>query len=1078
MGARSFVRSLVALVVVALGAATAWAQDYTVTTGSGQWITPPASASTFGLLGDDATQTLTRSNGFPAFDIQLFGKTYTQCVVSTNGFLNFGNNTSNGCCSPQGGPFSSGSTYDGVVSVAWSDLYGTSGAQTAAIKTWTQGVAPDRIFVLAWTNWSLCCSYNATINAQVQFYENGGRIQMAYTGTWTAGNTSYGVGIDEQGGSRWVNGAGNGSGLFTFSSSPSTDYRFDPKITTFTGNVYMDAAVADQTGFGNSFETAVPAVGLTAELRNSSGSVLAAAPVDANGQYVVRGTALDSTQSGSIHVTTRGRGARVSPSSTAATPSMQIASSVTFGTNQTVPSFTIGASNDSNLAFRKPAQVALAIGRMDAWVRARTTDAIGVLEVYYDDTSTAPTAWTGSPASLRIGGASSGNQDAFDAATVMRGYGRHVLRSMTGATTNSTSLGLNTRTDSVAAAADGLGAYVYSRITGSSNLYDATSTSTAAVFDLENPTLTVAKGPDVGGWFAAAMYDLTDPMNEPHDLIDGTGTAADRPFAVLDALTTFSMPDFVTEWYTRGYDAASLVKVLVHHGVLADDSDEPNDGPLTARNLGTTGVRLTGRTLNSFNEDWFLITPAQATDSFFVDVVYDRSTTATVVLEVIGPTGILATGSFNDATGPLRAVTPPIAANTELKIRVAHVSGGYVGTYALQAYGRMFVGSPGPFAWTVGRPLNQTLLVSGGIPPFTIVVKQGTQLPPGIALDAANARVVGTPLSEGSDTYQLITTDAADPANTHTATLSLQVNDVLNFSAPLLTGIAVGKPTNVSLGQSGGTPPIAITNFVGDLPAGLDLTDDFRLSGTSTEAGGGRISFVATDVAGSTATVDTTLVACAHFSGGKMALDLGAGDSAAGFYFDAIAGTTANVSLSTAKKRAQRDLTVLLVGPDGRAVESGTATVARGRVQLKNAVLPISGRYFFVLSSLDGGPATALSASLNAALPKKGGGEALLDFGDSIEFQFGALDGTQMTLQGKTTLGMEMRVVSLYRPDGSLYPAAGVVEHQGKGKFKFTMRLDQAGTWRIILGHKPGPVGEVDYTYTFKQPKGRGYSAD
>lgn len=1084
MGGRSLFRSLAALLFVALGAVTAWAQDYTVSNVSGQWLTPPSTATNFGLIGDDATKLCDRTTGFADFDVQLFGKTYQRCYISTNGFVNFGSNSANGCCSAQGGPFASGSTYDGVCSVFWNDAYGYSGALTPVIWTWTQGTAPNRIWVVAWVNWSYCCTYNGSINAQIQFYENGGRIQMAYSGTWTAGSRSYGVGIDEQGGSRWVNGAGNTSGVFTFSTTPTTDYRFDPKITTFTGNVFIDTIVADQTGFGNSTISGVPAVGLGAELRNSSGAVLAQAPVDVNGQYVLRGSALDSTQGGSIWVTTKGLGARVSPStagSSQASPSMQIAASVTFGSNQTIPNFTIGNANDPNLTFRKPAQVACAIGRMDAWIRARTSDPIGTLEVFYDDTSNLPTQWTlGSPSSLRIGGNATGNQDAYDVATVMRGYARHVVQAMTGAATTSTTLNLDARTDAVAAAADGLGAYVYAIVENKTKAYDATGASTANVFDLETPTLTQSKGPTVGGWFAAAMYDLIDGRNEAHDLIDGTSPsdAAERPFEVFDSLTQLSMVDFVYGWYSAGYDSASLVQILVHHGVLGDDPEESDDVQSQATNLGIAGQRRTNRTLNPFNVDWYRITVPTFTDAFYVDVVYDRSTGAQTVLEVLNGSTVIATGSFFDATGPLRATAVNIPANTELHIRFQHVAGGHVGTYAVQAYGRLYTESSGPFAWTVGRPLNQPLVVNGGIGPFDIVLKKGSALPPGIALDAANARVVGTPLSPGSETYSLVTTDSADPANTHTVTLDLLINDELEFTAPLLTGIALGKVTDVSLGRSGGTPPIAITNFVGVLPDGLELTEDFHVTGQTNEAGGGRISFLATDVAGSQVQVDTTLVACARLDGGKMSVSLDAGDSAAGFYFDAVAGSTANVALSTLKKKAQRDLQVLLVGPDGRTVEGGTLKLARGKALLKGVTLPLSGRYFFVFSSGDGGPATQLAAALKLTLPKKGEGEALFDFGDDLSFDFGALDGTQMTITGKTTLNMNMRVVTLYRPDGTVYPMAGILENQAKGRFKFTFRLDQSGTWTIVLGHKPGPVGEVDYGYSFKQPKGGTYSVD
>lgn len=1061
-------------------AAAAQAQDYTVTNTSGQYLTLPASGS-----GQTTEYTLTDDSQTPAialpFDFPYYGRIVQRVHIHSNGYLQMQPGSTLTTSSYSNVVFSttapsrSGNT-DGLCG-AWWDDFNPALSTSERIGWYVTGTAPNRILVAFWEN---VPGYNAATNLssfQVHLYETTGRIVFAYhpgITTWNSTNSGGSIGFIAGGTDNRFTAAIPTS---TQTTKPTVDYRFDPNVTRFTGTASVQAFVADGTGHGNS--TAVlPAAGLGVELRNASGVAVATGTVGADGTYTVRGLALSSAQTGSLHLTTSGSACRVSTAGTSATVStLQVASSLGFGQDTAVAPIVVNDANDASGAFRRPAQILMAVGRAHAWASARTADPIGVLDVLFDNASSEASRWTG--ASLRIGGAASGNQDAFDVATVMRGYARHLLKAMTGATTNQTTLDLDTRADAVSAAADGLGLYLYAVVDGGTKAYDATSASTANVFDMETPSLATSRGPDVGGWFAAAMYDLVDGRNEAHDLIDGTEPgAAERPFEVLDALTQLSLVDFVLEWSARQYDSASLVKILVHHGVLSDDGDEPDDTMATATALGAAGVRRTGRTLNPFNEDWYRLTVPQDADAFFVDVTYDRSSGATTVLEVVGPSGVLATGSFFDATGPLRATTPAIAGGTEIHVRFAHVAGGHVGTYSLQAYARLDVTSPGPFAWTVGRPLAQPLQVAGGIPPFTLRVKQGTSMPAGFTLDAPNSRVVGTPLDVGDTSYQIVTSDSGDPQNVVTVTFPLTVNAPLAFTAPLLTGVALGKPADVSLGRSGGTPPISVTNFVGDFPEGLELDSAFHITGRTDQPGGGRISFVATDVAGSQANVDTTVVACARLDGGKLAIDLAAGDAAGGIYFDAVAGSTANMALSTARKRAQRDLTVLVVGPDGRAVESGTVKVARGRASLRNVLLPLSGRYFLVLSSADGGPATQLSAALKVTPPRKGGGEALLDFGDTVEFEFGALDGTQLTLSGRTTLGMAVRIAYLVRPDGSVYPAAGILETQAKGRFKFTARLDESGTWTLVLGHRPGPVGEVDFDYGFKHPRGAGYSVD
>jgi hypothetical protein len=1077
---RHWIRAIAtwAFAVLAAVGAQAFAQDYTITTSTGELRSLPSTKTTV-THSDDTNVSVTLP-----FDFPYYGKVANKIYFHSNGYIQIGPQNAPAGSSYSNGswpPASSTGNTDAMVAPMWDDLYPPSGG---TFGYFTEGNSPNRVFVVYWQAVPHIGS-GGPYTFQVHLYETSGRIVFAYDrsgSAWTG--ASYSVGIRAPyPDTRSV--TPNSSSSQT--SVPTEDYVFDPKITNFTGTIVMDEIVSDATGIGNSTISNVPVAGLGLELRQGA-TVAASGSTGANGDFAMKGVAIDSTKTSTLYLVTSSPVCSVSASTVSSTSgpyALLLQDNVTVGADLALGTFVLNNTLDPGAAIRKPVQIASAIGRMHAFVRNRTSDAIPTLRVFYSDTgSTESTQWspTGSVAAyLRIGGAASGNQDAYDAAVVMRGYARHILTSLTGQTVPAAILNLDSRIDSANAAADGLGLYLYSLVDGQTKAYDGVSASSTTAFDLENPTLTQAPAPDVGGWYAAALYDLIDAANEAHDTIDGTqGTSSTYALGTLDALRApLSTYGFVAEWNARGYDAVGLARNFIRHGLLPDDSSEPNDDAASAKDLGTAGVRRTGFALNPFNEDWFVVRVPEATDSFFVDVGWNRSATdAQVVLQVLTLDGtVLVTGGFADANGPARAVTGPVPAG-QLRIRFAHVSGDAIPDYSVQAYSRLAISYPGTPEWTVNRAINQPLKVAGGIPPFTLTLKSGSQLPAGMTLDVANARLVGSPIALGKSTFTINASDSASPQNLSSLTQVFQVNDALKFTAPTLTGVAQGKQTDIDLGRSGGTSPVTVSDLVGSIPEGLELTPDFHIRGTTSSAGGGRLSFKATDIAGSEATVNTTLVVCVPHNHPSVAMDLGAGDAAAGLYFDAIAGSTVDVVLNTAKKRAKRALNPLIVGPDGQAVAGGLVKAKPGKVLIKGAPLALSGRYFVVFSSDDGGDATQIVGSTRLLNPRKGSGQEVFDFGDTYSFDVGALPGSSIQLSGKTTLGMKMRIVSLIRPDGTLQPLSAATEYDPKGGYSMRAEFNQGGTWTIVLAPKPGPTGEFRFTYTLKHPKGAEYSVD
>src|SRR5262245_5770334 len=239
--------------VVLVSGTLALAQDYTVSSVSGKWVTPPTSGTNDITTNLTNFNTITTVNNLP-FPVPYYGRTFTSISISSSMYVQFGGTYAYPYAS--GGPLSG--SYDGTCAAAWSYTgVGTGGS--AKVRWWTDGTAPDRRLIVAWTGFGTVWSTtDSSINVQIQFNESTGRITMAYTGTWTATNSSpygYCVCVDEYSGTRFARPpSGETSGVYAF-SSPSNDWQFDPRVTTYSGTVRYDRLVADGSGLGNSVQS-------------------------------------------------------------------------------------------------------------------------------------------------------------------------------------------------------------------------------------------------------------------------------------------------------------------------------------------------------------------------------------------------------------------------------------------------------------------------------------------------------------------------------------------------------------------------------------------------------------------------------------------------------------------------------------------------------------------------------------------------------------------------------------------------------------------------------------------------------
>lgn len=1108
----SLCRSLAAWVFLAC-ATTALAQDYTVTTagnsGGNKYVAPPTTGTpaTNLALGLSATTQVTLP-----FDFPYFGAMYSKVNVCSNGFLQFGVTTGSTAYANATFPIQA-SAEAGMVAPYWDDL--GDATVNGAVKSWTSGTAPNRIFFVSWegvTHYSV--SGASSLTFQVQLYEGSGRIIFAYardstTTTWGGGyfsnsstRTSYSCGLQAPSGdSRYVvapartpfgsqPSGGTSNNLY---QRPPDDYQFDPRTNTYTGTVVMDRLVSDGSGVGNTLQSSVPLAGMTVEVQRTDGSLGFVGTTDANGAYSIKTYAAASATSGNIVIFAKNTAAVVKSSSSGAVASYVARSAVSFAAGQTAGTIAIAAAQDANGEKRAPFNVALALQQVRDWCSTRTADAIPQLDVLYDPASSALTAYTpvnGTVvASLRVGGGASANPDGWDLGVLRRVYARHVLASISGGATSPVDARFDAVTDVENAFAEGFCWYLNAIVSGQASVFDGKDKTTTPVsFDLEGAAPVTRKGPDVTAWVALALYDLIDAANESWDRVDGTlGTSATSAFQVVDAATTpLTAVTFFKAWGDRGFAGGDLSRAFIRHGMVADDASETNDDASEARLLGNIGTKLGGQILNLYQEDWYRVTLPAAVSAMVVDVNYDRQGYDTIVgLEVRNASNVLlTTGSAPDTFKPFTAATGALAAGDYL-IRVRHVSGQRIGAYSVQAYSRIALAFPAFQPSTVGRQYERFGTVSGGIAPYTIVVTPGsTPLPPGLTIDSARVRVSGQLAGAGSFAFSLQVTDSGSPASVATSLGQMVVNPPLSVDLEPFTGFPLGKAVDIAGRFSGGTAPRTFSMGGGALPDGLSLgSSDMHFTGTPTTAGKVPFSINGLDATGSASSASSTGVVCVPMVQvpAPAVADMAAGDAACGFWFDAVAGSKASLAVSTVKGQIKRALTCTVLDVDGAVVMTAKVKVVSGAAKVTGLTCLKSGRYYVILASTTG-EATKLQAAVKAAAPVSG----KLKFTAfapprTLEVPVGALAGAKLTLAATADAksGLKAKVLSVLNPLGEPVSIVGAVKTTTRG-FSIVLDLPSSGTWTVILGgdSSSGEPGTITGSYKLKQPKGVTYSAD
>lgn len=1091
-------RFVVAAAALAASAIPALAQDYTSTmlTMGNQYTAPPGGAgqttlSVVGAAGGPGGQFVTLPFEFP-----YCGVKYSKVWVSSQGFIQFGVTGTSGSVAYANTTWPpTAVAEDGMVAAMWDDLNmdRTAGGNGNCLA-WTIGTAPNRTWVVSWEGVPHFSSATSSLTFQIQLSETSGRILLAYKSGSSWQGLSYSAGMDAVNGSAGDGRSYNGGvvtrgfpffdTVFTnsanLSGTPPRDVRFDPRQVTYTGTLVYDRLNVGSGGIGATVTSGVPLSGLSVELRRSDNSLGFSTTTDANGAFSVTGIGLDSSKTGSLAVVAQNASCAVRPSAASAPHAWTVQTGLAFNANVALGTRTLGAAADASGATRAPLHMALVLQSTYDWVRARRSVTLTPLDVIYAVASASPTSYTYSipststPAQLVVGSAGTANHDAWDDWILRRAYARHVLTAFTGPISRATDMRFDASTDEENAFAEAFGTYLHSAITRQSTTWDGINASSATSFDLEAPTFSAPKGITSASRIAAAFWDLVDTANETTDSIDGTGTAGDLPLTVTSQLTTpVNASTFLQQWITAGQSALPASRVWIANGVFSDDTFESNDASTEPGDAGDVPVQTANLVLNVGNEDWFTFDNLTAATPLAVEVHFDRTTYRTgIALTVLNSVGTtIATGTPVGTTGPIRATTANLAVGT-YTVRVRHTSGPSIPAYTLQ------VARPAQFltnqvtGWTVGRPITIQYTASGGLAPYTFAVADPGTLPAGLTFDSGTLRVTGTPTAVGDSTVAVQMTDAFVPPHVVVAGGAFRVNDVVDVAPGTFTPFALNRSHSRVLPVGGGTLPMTV-NLTGTLPDGVTVNQGtMTFEGTPTVAGSSAYRLDVTDVAGSNDASDGRAVVCVPVSGVTTA-DLAEGDAAAGWFFDAVEGSTVTVKVATAKGAPVRTLTIAAIGPDGKAVAGAVAKGGAGKGTVTKMRCARSGRYFIVIASKTGAATQAL-ATIRAVAPAKGAGKlGALEASSTFDVRIGALAGGVLRLKATPDKpsGAKLGIAYLEAPDGSLFDLGAATIKETGGAVQLDATLNMAGTWRAIVVCRPSKAAKkVTWSFTVKQP--------
>jgi hypothetical protein len=166
---------------------------------------------------------------------------------------------------------------------------------------------------------------------------------------------------------------------------------------------------------------------------------------------------------------------------------------------------------------------------------------------------------------------------------------------------------------------------------------------------------------------------------------------------------------------------------------------------------------------------------------------------------------------------------------------------------------------------TAGKAYSTALTATGGTRAYTWSITSGS-LPAGLSLSASGA-ISGTPTASGTSSFTATVTDAGNPPQSKSVTISLSVTSASLTLSTTLPNATDGTAYSAGLQVSGGTPAYTWSIPSGSLPAGLTMSATTGvISGTPSVTGTSNFTVMVTDNSkpAQTKSAAVSIVAAAH----------------------------------------------------------------------------------------------------------------------------------------------------------------------------------------------------------------------
>jgi len=334
----------------------------------------------------------------------------------------------------------------------------------------------------------------------------------------------------------------------------------------------------------------------------------------------------------------------------------------------------------------------------------------------------------------------------------------------------------------------------------------------------------IALGPDGALWF-------TDAGTESIGQITVNGVITEYPIPIADQDVgppgaIAAGPDGAL-WFNQvggGFNPGTAIgRIPAPLPVPTLTSITPNtgaQGAIVPVTLTGTGFVVGGTTVN---------VPAGITLS---NLIVASSTQITVTFTI----------AANAAVGPAN-VTVTTAGGTSQPVVFTITAPGQPPTITTT--------SPLP-SGTVGANYSQTLTATGGTPPYTWILSQGT-LPTGLSLNGGSGQISGITTTAGTSNFTIQVIDINQATSTKAFALTVNPALAITSTSPLPAG-TVGVNYSQTLTAAGGTPPLVWSIAAGALPAGLLLNSATgQISGTPTTVGPSNFTAQVSDINGASA---------------------------------------------------------------------------------------------------------------------------------------------------------------------------------------------------------------------------------